>query len=65
MENLPECLVGTSNVDMARRFGLGPFGSFAHEWLQAHQAIGVRLVESQKLALDVWLGNTVVNLASH
>jgi nicotinate phosphoribosyltransferase len=54
MENLPECLVGTSNVDMARRFDLRPFGTFAHEWLQAHQATGVRLVESQKLALDVW-----------
>jgi nicotinate phosphoribosyltransferase len=54
MESLPECLVGTSNVDMARRFGLRPFGTFAHEWLQAHQATGVRLVESQKLALDVW-----------
>ena len=31
-----------------------PFGTFAHEWLQAHQATGVRLVESHKLALDVW-----------
>jgi nicotinate phosphoribosyltransferase len=40
-ENLPECLVGTSNVDIARRFGLRPFGTFAHEWLQAHQATGV------------------------
>ena len=54
MEDLPECLVGTSNVDIARRFELRPFGTFAHEWLQAHQATGVRLVESQTLALDTW-----------
>lgn len=54
MNELSDCLVGTSNVDLARRFGLRPFGTHAHEWFQMHQATSVRLSESQALALDVW-----------
>ncbi|RFA28228.1 nicotinate phosphoribosyltransferase [Alkalilimnicola ehrlichii] len=46
---------GTSNVDLARRFGLLPIGTMAHEWLQAHQALGARLVDSQKAALEAWV----------
>ncbi len=51
---LPEQLWGTSNVKFAQEFGLRPVGTFAHEWVQAHQALGPRLVDSQKIALDTW-----------
>jgi nicotinate phosphoribosyltransferase len=45
---------GTSNVDLARRHGLVPQGTMAHEWLQAHQALGPRLRDSQKAAFEAW-----------
>ena len=47
-------LVGTSNVYYARETGVTPLGTMAHEYLQAFQALGPRLVDSQKEALDVW-----------
>ena len=46
---------GTSNLDLARRFGLTPVGTMAHEWLQSHQVLGRSLLSSQKDALNVWL----------
>lgn len=46
--------VGTSNVDIARRQGLTPLGTMAHEWLQAFQALGPRLRDSQAVALEAW-----------
>ncbi len=45
---------GTSNVDLARRLGLNPQGTMAHEWLQAFQALGPRLRDSQVAAFDSW-----------
>ncbi|MBJ7576016.1 nicotinate phosphoribosyltransferase [Luteimonas sp. MC1828] len=45
---------GTSNVDIARRHALVPQGTMAHEWLQAHQALGPRLRDSQVAAFDGW-----------
>jgi len=51
---LGDCLSGTSNVDLAQRHNLRTFGTFAHEWLQMHQATDVRLSQSQVLALDIW-----------
>lgn len=45
---------GTSNVDLARRHGMVPQGTMAHEWLQAHQALGPRLRDSQKAAFEAW-----------
>ncbi|WP_444997375.1 nicotinate phosphoribosyltransferase [Aliikangiella sp. IMCC44359] len=52
--SVPNNLVGTSNVYYAREIGLLPLGTMAHEYLQAFQALGPRLVDSQKEALDVW-----------
>lgn len=46
---------GTSNLDLARRLGLSPVGTMAHEWLQSHQVLGGSLLSSQKDALKVWL----------
>jgi len=48
-----DALVGTSNVLLAKQFGLKPIGTMAHEWLQAHQAL-FRVQDSQKEALDAW-----------
>lgn len=50
----PENLVGTSNVMLAREHGLKPIGTMAHEWAQAHQALGWRVVDSQKMAFENW-----------
>ncbi len=46
--------VGTSNVYFAKKFNLRPIGTMAHEFLQAAQALGPRLIDSQKFALQSW-----------
>ena len=51
----PGRFVGTSNVHLAREYGLTPIGTMAHEWLMAHQQLGPRLIDSQKAALDCWV----------
>ncbi len=53
-QGLDKQLAGTSNVWLAKRFGLTPLGTFAHEYLQAHQALGPRLRDSQVAALETW-----------
>jgi nicotinate phosphoribosyltransferase len=53
-EGLGEQLAGTSNVWLARELGLTPLGTLAHEYLQAHQALGPRLRDSQVAALEAW-----------
>ena len=45
---------GTSNVLFARAYGLIPHGTMAHEFLQAFQALGPRLVDSQKAGFEAW-----------
>jgi nicotinate phosphoribosyltransferase len=52
---LPLNFRGTSNVDLAFDLGLTPIGTMAHEYLQAHQAFGHRLADSQKAALEGWV----------
>ena len=47
-------LAGTSNVWLAWQLGLTPLGTLAHEYLQAHQALGPRLRDSQVAALEAW-----------
>ncbi|QMT41201.1 nicotinate phosphoribosyltransferase [Neisseria shayeganii] len=51
----PECLRGTSNVYLAKKLGLTPIGTMAHEFLQAFQALDVRLRDFQKAALEAWV----------
>ncbi len=51
----PGNFVGTSNVDIARRHGISPMGTMAHEWIMAHQQLGSRLVDSQRAALEAWV----------
>ena len=47
-------LAGTSNVLLAMKLGLTPLGTMAHEYLQACQALGPRLRDSQIYAFESW-----------
>lgn len=50
---LPQ-LAGTSNVLYAMKLGLIPLGTMAHEYLQACQALGPRLRDSQIFGFESW-----------
>ena len=52
---VPDVFRGTSNMDLARRLGLTPIGTMAHEFLQAFQALDVNLRQFQKAALESWV----------
>jgi len=54
-EAVPALFRGTSNVLLAKRLGLTPIGTMAHEYLQAYQALGFRLRDFQKAALEGWV----------
>ena len=54
MTHCGDMLVGTSNVHYAKKLGIKPIGTMAHEFFQAHQQLGPRLVDSQKVALQSW-----------
>lgn len=54
-EEVPQFFKGTSNVLLARDLGLVPIGTMAHEYLQTFQALGVRLRDFQKAALEDWV----------
>ncbi|WP_373501170.1 nicotinate phosphoribosyltransferase [Desulfococcus sp.] len=53
-KELPRNFIGTSNVYFAGKYDLTPIGTMAHEWIMAPQALGPRLVDSQKFALEHW-----------
>lgn len=45
---------GTSNVLLAKELGLRPMGTMAHEYLQACQALGPRLRDTQVFGFEKW-----------
>ncbi|MPW45442.1 nicotinate phosphoribosyltransferase [Acinetobacter guerrae] len=51
----PDIFRGTSNVLLAKELGISPIGTMAHEFLQAFQALDVRLRDFQKAALEMWV----------
>ena len=51
---VPEHYAGTSNVWFAMRNQMTPLGTFGHEYMQACQALGPRLRDSQIFAFDTW-----------
>jgi nicotinate phosphoribosyltransferase len=53
-DTLKENFAGTSNVYFAMKHGLTPLGTMAHEYLQACQALGPRLRDSQTYGFEVW-----------
>jgi nicotinate phosphoribosyltransferase len=52
---VPQWFKGTSNVYLAKEYGLVPIGTMAHEYLQSYQSFGVRLRDFQKAALEGWV----------
>ncbi|WP_263772060.1 nicotinate phosphoribosyltransferase [Propionivibrio soli] len=54
-EAAPDHFRGTSNVYLAKKLGLTPIGTMAHEYLQAYQGFGFRLRDFQKAALEGWV----------
>jgi nicotinate phosphoribosyltransferase len=52
---VPQYFKGTSDVLLARDLDLVPIGTMAHEYLQSYQALGVRLRDHQKAALEDWV----------
>jgi len=52
---VPQYFRGSSNVLLAKELGMVPIGTMAHEYLQTFQALGVRLRDSQKAALEEWV----------
>jgi nicotinate phosphoribosyltransferase len=53
-DGIGQKFVGTSNVKLALDHGLTPLGTMAHEYLQACQAVGPRLRDSQVFAFNTW-----------
>ena len=51
---LGDKLAGTSNVMYAAMHGMTPLGTMAHEYLQACQALGPRLRDSQTFGFEMW-----------
>jgi len=54
MSGIGEQFAGTSNVFYAQKHALTPLGTMAHEYLQACQALGPRLRDSQTYGFEVW-----------
>jgi len=49
-------IIGTSDMDLARRFNIKVIGTFAHEYVQSFQGLGIcPVIESQKIALQTWV----------
>jgi len=58
IENLASSssFAGTSNIYLAKKYGVKPIGTMAHEFLQVGQAINdVPLIGSQKRMLQAWV----------
>ena len=55
LREVPQFFKGTSNVLLARDFGTVPIGTMGHEYLQTFQALGMRLRDFQRAALEEWV----------
>jgi nicotinate phosphoribosyltransferase len=53
-EQMGNHFAGTSNVQFAMQHDLTPLGTMAHEYLQACQALGPRLRDSQIFGFEMW-----------
>jgi nicotinate phosphoribosyltransferase len=53
LKDLPN-FVGTSNVMLAKNYGLKPIGTMAHEWIMAGVGMSVQLANSQAYMLQKW-----------
>ena len=53
VKEIPEMFIGTSNVHLAKEFGITAIGTMAHEYLCAHQAL-VHPKQAVRKALENW-----------
>jgi len=53
-ERLGPIFAGTSNVHFAMKHAMTPLGTMAHEYLQACQALGPRLRDTQVFGFETW-----------
>lgn len=51
----PNIVRGTSNLYLAKELNITPIGTMAHEFMQAYQALDVKLRDFQKAALEAWV----------
>jgi len=59
------CLTGTSNVELARKYGIRPVGTVAHEWIMAHEVMfGVEQANERAMQewLDIYNGEAAIAL---
>ncbi len=54
IKRCPERLTGTSNIYFAMKYNIKYIGTMAHLWFQIHQQLKSRLIDSQKIALQMW-----------
>lgn len=52
--NLPDHLIGTSNVLLAMESGMPPIGTMAHCWISAHLGLVNDIKDAQKEAFKAW-----------
>jgi nicotinate phosphoribosyltransferase len=55
VREIPDVFKGTSNLYLARKYGIAAIGTMAHEYLQTFQAVGIQLKLFQKAALEAWV----------
>jgi len=55
LDAAPQFFKGTSNVLLARDLHAVPIGTMGHEYLQTFQALGMRLRDFQRAALEDWV----------
>ena len=54
IKELPNQLIGTSNVKLAQELNLRPVGTFAHELYMIFYGINPNIINSHKKVLDIW-----------
>lgn len=55
LQAAPQIMRGTSNVYLAKKLNITPIGTMAHEFMQAFQALDVRLRNFQRASLESWV----------